>query len=295
MTGRITLEALNAADGPAFVAALAAVFEHAPWVAEAVASARPFATVAALHDAMMAAVRGQPVERQRAFLAGHPELASKVARAGQMTAESVAEQGSLGLNRLSDAEFEAFEDLNATYRRKFGFPFIICVRRQTRDSILAAFAERVHLDATGECARALEEVGYITRLRLVAIIEGPGAPPTTGRLSTHVLDTAAGRPAAGLRLVLSEIGRSARGILCDTMTNGDGRTEAPLIAGEPLRVGTYELQFHAGEYFRRTGSVLAKPPFLDVVPIRFAIAEPEGHYHVPLLVSPWSYSTYRGS
>ena len=87
---------------------------------------------------------------------------------------------------------------------------------------------------------------------------------------------------------MHEIGDSARSLIKETVTNADGRTDAPLIAGEPLRIGTYELMFHMGEYFGRAG-------FLDAVPIRFSIAEPEGHYHVPLLVTPWSYTTYRGS
>ena len=87
---------------------------------------------------------------------------------------------------------------------------------------------------------------------------------------------------------MHEIGESARSLIKETVTNADGRTDAPLIAGEPLRIGTYELTFHVGAYFGGAG-------FLDAVPIRFSIAEPEGHYHVPLLVTPWSYTTYRGS
>jgi 2-oxo-4-hydroxy-4-carboxy-5-ureidoimidazoline decarboxylase len=90
-----------------------------------------------------------------------------------------------------------------------------------------------------------------------------------------------------VRVALYEVGASARGLLLETVTNADGRTDKPLIAGEPLRIGTYELNFHVGAYF--------DGGFLDVVPIRFSIAEAEGHYHVPLLVTPWSYSTYRGS
>src|SRR5205814_4062657 len=132
-----------------------------------------------------------------------------------------------------------------------------------------------------------------TRLRLVEAVDGPGKPVTTGRLSTHVLDTVSGRPAPGVKIVLHEIGASARGLLKETITNADGRTDAPLIGGEPLRIGTYELSFHVGDYFRHAGA--ADPPYLDVVPIRFSIAEPEAHYHVPLLATPWSYTTYRGS
>jgi len=104
-----------------------------------------------------------------------------------------------------------------------------------------------------------------------------------------VLDTAAGRPAQGVKIELHEIGASARSLLCAAVTNADGRTDAPLIAGEPLRIGAYELSFHVGGYFGHDRA------FFGVVPIRFSIAEPEGHYHVPLLVTPWSYTTYRGS
>lgn len=121
-----------------------------------------------------------------------------------------------------------------------------------------------------------------------------------GRLSTHVLDVVAGAPARGVAVELRRLepGGAAddAGSLVRTATNADGRTDAPLLAGDDLRVGTYELTFHVGDYFRaRNTPGLAEPPFLDQVPIRFAVADPGGHYHVPLLVSPWSYSTYRGS
>lgn len=288
------LDELNTLDVAGFVAALDGVFEHAPWVAEAAAARRPFATVAALHDDLMDAVRAAPAERRLAFIRSHPELGSKVRRA-DITAESQMEQGALCLDRLSDAELEQFTQQNSAYLDRFGIPYIVCVRRQSRDAILAGFAARLANSQTEEEARALEEIGFITRLRLVAKVSGPGMPRSTGRLSTHVLDTMAGRPAAGVRVELFEIGRSARGLLVSAATNDDGRTDAPLISGEPLRIGTYELQFHAGDYFRARGAALADPAFLDIVPIRFSIAEPEGHYHVPLLVTPWSYSTYRGS
>ena len=286
-TAPLTLSGLNALPVSSFVAALGEVFEHAPWVAEAAATGLPYPTVAALHDAMMQAVRSAPAERQRAFIGGHPELGSRVKRA-DLTDHSQAEQGGLGLDRLSAEEFARFNRLNAAYREKFGFPFIVCVRRHTRDSILAQFERRLGNDADAERAAALHEIGLITRLRLVAMVDGPGAPVTTGRLSTHVLDTVVGRPAAGVKITLHEIGGSARALLKETVTNADGRTDAPLISGEPLRIGTYELAFRMSDYFGTSA-------FLDEVPIRFCIAEPEGHYHVPLLVTPWSYTTYRGS
>ncbi len=115
-------------------------------------------------------------------------------------------------------------------------------------------------------------------------------------LTTHVLDLTRGRPAPGVRIELYELGEDGdRRLITSTTTNSDGRTDKPLIAGTEARVGKFELLFHAGDYFRAEGAAIPDPPFLDVVPIRFAVADPASHYHVPLLVSPWSYSTYRGS
>ena len=113
-----------------------------------------------------------------------------------------------------------------------------------------------------------------------------------GRLTTHVLDTASGKPAAGVRVVLRRDGETA--VVAEAATNADGRLDRPLLEGGAFRNGGYELTFHVGDYFRKAGTALADPAFLDVIPLRFAIAE-DAHYHVPLLVSPYGYSTYRGS
>jgi 2-oxo-4-hydroxy-4-carboxy-5-ureidoimidazoline decarboxylase len=290
-----TLDELNAAPRDAFVAALGGMFERARWVAERAFAARPFPTVADLLAAMRAVVAAADEAEQLALIRGHPELAGKVARAGAMTVQSRREQGGLGLDRLSDAEFARFERLNAAYAARFGFPFIICVRRHTRDSILDNFEHRLGNNPQTERAAALEEIGHIARLRLVDAVDGPGKPKTDGRLSTHVLDTVAGRPAASVHIALREIGASAMDLLKEATTNADGRTDEPMLSGAPLRIGTYELAFNIGAYFATRGVATANPAFLGIVPIRFSIAEPEGHYHVPLLASPWSYSIYRGS
>ena len=117
-----------------------------------------------------------------------------------------------------------------------------------------------------------------------------------GRLSTHVLDTASGRPAAGIPVSLHRVSNDGTTVqVVEVRTNVDGRTDEPLMSGAAFMPGHYELRFSVGDYFRMTGAVLPDPPFLDMIPIRFAIADPAGHYHVPLLVSPWSFSTYRGS
>jgi 5-hydroxyisourate hydrolase len=117
----------------------------------------------------------------------------------------------------------------------------------------------------------------------------------SGRLTTHVLDTASGKPAAGLSISLFSLEGEARTLLKTVTTNADGRCDEPLLQGEAFRTGEYELVFAAGAYLRASGVVLPKPAFLDVVPIRFGIAAPGEHYHVPLLISPYGYSTYRGS
>ena len=115
-----------------------------------------------------------------------------------------------------------------------------------------------------------------------------------GRLTTHVLDTANGVPAAGMSVSLYRLGET-RSLIATVRTDGDGRAPAPLLAGASFETGRYELVFQAGAYFAARGVALPDPPFLDDVVVRFAIAEPGRHYHVPLLVSPYGYTTYRGS
>lgn len=291
----VALEDLNRMDLVDFEVAVGGTFERAPWVAATAHARRPHATVTDLHAAMMAAVRAAPRETQLAFLHNHPDLAGKAARAGAITDESRGEQASAGLDTLSDEEFARFHRLNDAYRAKFGFPFILCVRRHTRDSILDQFERRLQHDAATEFAAAVQEIFYITRLRLASALTGDGMPQVAGRLSTHVLDTHAGQPAAGVGIELFELAGGHALRIVRTVTNDDGRTDAPLIGDRPLPIGRYELRFAIGDHFRSRGVQGGDPPFLDIVPLRFSIAEPEGHYHVPLLCTPWSYSTYRGS
>ncbi|MFG5120746.1 2-oxo-4-hydroxy-4-carboxy-5-ureidoimidazoline decarboxylase [Methylorubrum sp. POS3] len=292
----LPLSTLNTLPPADFVAALGAVFEHAPWVAQGVAEGRPYPTVEALFAAMRATVEGAGEERRLALLVGHPELAGRAARSGRIAPDSIAEQAAAGLDRLSEAEYAQFERLNTDYRARFGIPFILCVKRHGRASLLATFERRLGSTPEAERRVAEAEVMRIAAIRLDALVTGEGPLRTTGRISTHVLDTVAGRPAAGVAVELVEIVSATEAVpVARAVTNADGRTDAPLIGGRPVPMATYELRFALGDHFRRLGLDLPEPPFLDIVPLRFGVGEPEGHYHVPLVATPWSYQTYRGS
>ncbi|MCH4562101.1 MULTISPECIES: hydroxyisourate hydrolase [Halomonas] len=116
-----------------------------------------------------------------------------------------------------------------------------------------------------------------------------------GRLTTHVLDTAQGRPGQGIRIEVLRLEGETRTRLKEVVTNDDGRCDAPILEGDDFLAGEYELVFHAGDYLRRQGVTASEPRFLDVIPLRFGVSDAAQHYHVPLLLSPYGYSTYRGS
>ncbi|WP_432726634.1 2-oxo-4-hydroxy-4-carboxy-5-ureidoimidazoline decarboxylase [Variovorax sp. W6] len=169
---RLNLAELNDMDRDAFVAAVGPTFENSPWVAQAAWSRRPFADVDALHAAMLDVVRQAPQERRIAFLCGHPELAGREAQSGTMTAESVGEQRSAGLDALSREELGEMQRLNRAYRERHGFPFIIAVRRNTRQQIFEAMRTRTAASTETEHRAALEQIGFITRGRIDALVDG---------------------------------------------------------------------------------------------------------------------------
>lgn len=166
----LTLDAVNRMDRETFVRTLGGIFENSPWVAEQAWAARPFASGATLHAAMCDALRRASRPLQLALLSAHPDLAGKAARAGAMTASSIAEQATAGLDRLTDGEYDRFARLNGAYTAKFGFPFIIAVRRHDKAGVLAAFERRLGHTVTEEIATALDQVFEITRLRLRALM-----------------------------------------------------------------------------------------------------------------------------
>jgi len=169
-TGVVTLESLNRASPGELEHVLAGVFEHSPWIAARVVEARPFASVEALHAAMVAVVRRASRDEQLALLRAHPDLAGRAARAGALTSASASEQSSAGLDRLDDREYERFGRLNLAYREKFGFPFIVAVRRHDTQQILAAFETRLGHTEAEEVQAALAQVFEIARLRLGGLI-----------------------------------------------------------------------------------------------------------------------------
>src|SRR4029078_2848812 len=160
-----SLSDLNACSKDEFAGALANIFEHSPWIADRVRAARPFAGVRELFAAMKAVVDRAVPELHLALIRSHPGLADKTQRAAGLTAESDAEQNSVGLDRLSDAEHDAFERVNNAYRANFGFPYIVWVRGHTRDSILRDFDRRLPNDVAAEMQRSIEEICRIAALR----------------------------------------------------------------------------------------------------------------------------------
>ena len=126
-------------------------------------------------------------------------------------------------------------------------------------------------------------------------LDAPAGAAEEGRLTTHVLDTASGKPAAGMEIEFSVREGDGYRVVKTIRTNADGRADAPLLQGPEMAVGRYRLVFHVADYFAQAGVSLPDPPFLGEVPLEFAISDAAAHYHVPLLVSPWSYTTYRGS
>lgn len=165
------LEKLNALDADALVQALGGIYEHSPWVAEAVAPQRPFSSVEALHAAMEEAVRHAPRERRMELIHAHPDLAGRLAKQGGLTAASAQEQHQAGLDSLTPDRQQEMESLNTAYRRRFGFPFIICARLNDAGTIIEAMRRRLRNEPEVEFAEALQQIGLIAKLRLGDLVE----------------------------------------------------------------------------------------------------------------------------
>ena len=171
MTGRVvSLTELNKGKGEDFIAALGDVFEQSPWLVERTSSARPFASRDALIDALMAVMHGAIKEEKLLLIRAHPDLAGKAARDGSLTDHSQHEQSSIGLDRLSDREYDQFTRLNDAYKKKFGFPFIVAVVDHTKESILEAFEERLKGDRDNQIEEAIQNIGRIVSTRVLGTV-----------------------------------------------------------------------------------------------------------------------------
>ena len=167
----ISIDEINGLDRAEFLARFGGIYEHSPWVAASVADQRPIESRDALIAAMRAAVDAADTPAKLALIRAHPDLAGKLAMGSALTAASQKEQGGLGLDRLAPEEFALFQDLNSRYREKFGFPFVICVRRTDKAGILSAFHQRLEADQAAEQAAALNEIHHIAGLRLADLVQ----------------------------------------------------------------------------------------------------------------------------
>ena len=164
---KVTLDDLNGRSEEGFVSVCGALFEHSPWIAARTWQRRPFHSVEELHRQLISTLAGASENEKLALINAHPDLVGRLAREGRLTGESAREQAAAGLDAVTPAEVELFEQYNTTYRRKFGFPFIICARENRKEAILKAFPKRLTHSREAEVAAALEEIGRIARLRLL--------------------------------------------------------------------------------------------------------------------------------
>ena len=279
---------LNGLDREAFVGLLGNVFEHSPWVATETFEAGPFASPDHLHLCMMTTVRQAGEDRILALLRAHPELGGQEARRGGMTAASTGEQGRLGMADLRDDEQSELEALNRRYRETFGFPCIIALRLHAdRESVYAEHRRRLAGDRAGEIATCLDQIAVITRGR----ISGPGDADRShavSGLTTHVLDAVKGGGAVGIPVRLMSLGDSVATEMVAVMSDANGR--AVLLPPDRVIAGRYELVFATRAYHEAQGH----RPFFDDVVVRFVVTESGGAYHVPIVLAPGAYSTYRG-
>ena len=265
-------------DQDEFVARYGALYEHSPWVAERAWRERPFDSAIALRRAFERIVAAATKQERLDLLRAHPELGARGTAREELTRASADEQAAAGLDRPDSLGDDPLERLNAEYRERFDFPFIVCVREHTRESLLAWGRERLAREHDEE-ARDRARRGPQDRR---AAAGGPG-----GMISTHVLDTALGRPAAGVAVTLERRGDAGSWdpLGEPATTDADGRVRELAPDATP---GEYRLTFATRAYFAGRAS------FYPEVAVTFTIEQAE-HHHVPLLLSPYGYSTYRGS
>lgn len=287
----INLEWLNLASIDEFVARLGGIVEHSPWVAEQVFAARPFESVWLLHAALVNCIANVSRDQQLALVRLHPELAGSEAAEGMLTESSNAEQARLGLLCMPRDEHEKLLRMNAQYSQQFGFPCIVALRLHANlASVIESFEQRLRRDAQTELSENLRQIGEVLRGRLARMFGTP-----LGWLSTHVLDSVVGGPAVGMAFDIAVQDVHGWRKVGKGVTNDEGRTDRPVLVDAAMARNVFQFEFQVGDYYRNRGVKLSALPFLDRVPLRFGIDDPDMHYHVPLLCTPWTYSSYRGS
>lgn len=278
----LPLSVLNQMSEDEFTSVLGAIFEDSSWIAREAWGKRPFENLAGLHAAMVDVVQAATPEQKLSLLRAHPELGAR----GKLTQASAAEQGGQGLDRLQQQEAEAFERANAAYRERFGFPFIIAVRgARDRAAILQAIKTRTTHELSQEIHEALAQVARIAQFRLNDAVHDD-AVQGKGRLTTHILDTAKGEAATDVGITLYRLEDEGPRMVCEGRTDAQGR--AMLLQGASLVAGHYEVVFHVAAWRGDESG------FYTDIPVRFRVKDALAHYHVPLILAPYGYSTYRG-
>ena len=323
---KIKLNDLLSLSAEEFITHIGGIYEKSPWIvtefyntnlssslvdsAIVQSTKERITNVRILFNEIKHHITNGGIDRQLELLRNHPDLCLKLDATDDITDESLEEQGRSGLSTLTSTERTKFHELNNAYKAKFNFPFILAVRNASKYTVLSALEGRVLSSSIEEeITCALHQVDKIAWMRLLTLVDySDGQDGHGGFLTCHVLDTANGCPAGGMRIELYKLldnekkkkneGQGSSTLLLETfITNSDGRLpNGPALKGSAFSIGQYEWLFYVGDYFAKyPTSRLTGIPFLDVVPLRFGLDDPTEHYHVPLLVSPWSYSTYRGS
>jgi 2-oxo-4-hydroxy-4-carboxy-5-ureidoimidazoline decarboxylase len=294
-SGRAGLAALNALPAEAARQRLLACCSSARW-AEEMTAGRPYASAGELLARSDAAVAGLAQADLEQALAGHPRIGR---RPGPADGWSRREQA--GVQAADRATIQALADGNEAYERRFGHIYLVCASGRSGDELLALLRERLGNDPEAEWGVVRRELGQINRIRLRRLLD-EGAGPAASAVTTHVLDTARGMPAAGVPVRLDRVSAAGAEEVGRARTDADGRVRT--IGPGRLAAGTYRLTFGTGEYFSALNATTASgravtgqpgAAFFPEVAVTFAIDGQTPHYHVPLLLSPFGYTTYRGS
>lgn len=261
--------------------------------AEAMAAKRPFSSIEALHAAADEVWWSLAPENWKEAFSHHPRIGSRDALKEKFARTAAWASGEQA--RVSEADEALIDGLlsgNDEHEARFGYIFIVCATGKSAAEMLTILRTRLGNDEASELRASACEENRITHLRLQKLITHSGETPMAGPLTTHVLDTARGRPATDLTIRLERLAAADRWELLGTgSTDNDGRLKTLYPAGEPLAAATYRLTFETGTWFAAKGD----PVFFPYAQIVFTITETASHYHVPLLLSPFAYSTYRGS